>query len=231
MTIPVREFPSRQAAMQAAADLLADAIERGLETRGQAALALSGGSTPEPAYALLAVRDLDWKRVAFGLVDERWVPPSDAGSNEAMLRRALAPALTQRARLVPLWSDAPSLEAGAQRADQAYAALAFDAALLGMGADGHTASWFPGSKGLEQALDENSARVVVAVEAPQAAGAAQRLTLTGAALARAGRLVLLITGADKRAVWERAFTQPARLAPVRALAEIGQARLDVLWAP
>jgi 6-phosphogluconolactonase len=231
MKPPLTEFATRDAAMAAAADLLARAIVKGIAARGAAAAALSGGSTPEPAYALLAQRDLDWARVTVALVDERWAPPTSPASNEAMIRRALAPALAKGAKLLPLWSDAGSVEAGAARAEAPYAALALDAALMGMGADGHTASWFPGAAALEQALDPANPHTVMAITAPGAAGAAERLTLTRAALARAGRLILLITGADKRAVWEAAAKADPCAQPAAALIADGANKLDVLWAP
>jgi 6-phosphogluconolactonase len=228
----ITAFATREAAMQACADRLAQAIAQGIAARGSAAIALSGGSTPEPAYALLASEAIDWPKVTFALVDERWAAPSDAASNEAMLRRALAPALAAGARLLPMWCDAAEgPQAGADLAEPAYAALAYDAALMGMGADGHTASWFPGSAQLEAALDPACPRTVIAVTAPQAAGAAERLTMTRAALRKAGRLVLLITGAEKRAVLERAAGEDPRRLPVAALVADGQGRLETLWAP
>jgi 6-phosphogluconolactonase len=223
-----KEFASREAAVRAAADALADAVAAGISARGAAALALSGGSTPGPAYAELALRNIDWRKVAFGLVDERWVRPDDPSSNEGMIARAAASALGRGARLVGLWSDAGDVAAGAARADAIYAPLHFDAALMGMGEDGHTASWFAGAAGLAAALDPASPHTIVAIGAPQAAGAAARLTLTRAALKRAERLILLITGAEKRRVFDRAIGADPHALPVAAL--IADGRLAVHWA-
>ena len=230
MSLAIAAFDSREAAMKAAADRLEQALKDGLAARGHACAALSGGSTPEPAYAALAARDLDWPKVTFALVDERWLAPSDPGSNEAMLRRALAPALAKGATLLPMWSDAPSLAAGAERADALYAGLDIDIALMGMGADAHTASWFPDTPDLARALDPQSARSVIAMHAPQAAATPERLTLTLAAIKRARRIGVLITGEDKRARLEAALSEPANMAPFGVLVRECAEKLDVIWA-
>jgi 6-phosphogluconolactonase len=219
------DFPTRGALMEAAADELAEALHAALGARGHACAALSGGSTPEPAYALLAARDLDWANITFALVDERFVPPAHDASNERMLRRALAPALAKGATLLPMYAPASDVHEAADRAEARYAPLKIAIALMGMGEDGHTASWFPGAE--REALD--SARSVIAVHAAQAAGSSERLTLTRTALARAGRVLLLITGAEKRARLEQALATGD--APVAVLFGLGMPAPEVLWGP
>ena len=213
----MRVFPDRPALYDFAATCIADALREALAARGLGCAALSGGSTPAPAYDLLARRDLDWTRVSFALVDERRVPLANPASNEALLRRTLAPALARGARILPLRAENES----------AYAELDIDIALLGMGSDGHTASWFPGAERLGEALDPASTRDVIAIHAPRAAGCADRLTLTFAAIARARRIVLLIAGTDKRAVFEAAANAGA---PVAALFALGD-KFEACWAP
>lgn len=192
------EFPTRAALMEAAAGDIAAALQKAIDERGAACAALSGGSTPEPAYIMLAQHDLDWPRVTFALVDERFVPPDHDASNEKMLRRALAPALAKGAKLAPMYAPARDVREAADIADALYAPLHIDFALMGMGEDGHTASWFDGAEGLEAALDLSTTRKVVAICAPQATGATERLTLTLAALRTAAPVTLLITGRAKR---------------------------------
>ena len=187
--------------------LAADAIA----ARGRFRIALAGGSTPRALYPHL-VGGIDWTRTDVFFGDERAVPPDDPESNFRMASEALL----QR---VPI--PGPSvhrMEAEAADADAAaarYAGLlpqALDVLVLGVGADGHTASLFPGSP----ALRERSRRVVPATapKPPQ-----RRLTITPPVIAAARRIVVLAAGSDKAGPVARALKAagtpdevPARLA-------------------
>lgn len=218
--------PSRAALMHAVAAELAAIAEDAIRAKSQACLALSGGDTPAPAYRALAQARLDWPAVRFALVDERFVSPEHPASNEGLLRRTLAPALAAGARLLPLYTPLISAAAAAAAAEQAYAPLHIDCALMGMGDDGHTASWFAGALG--DVLDTNNPRTVVAVHAPHAAGAADRLTLTRAALQRAERVLMLIAGNDKRDRLLQAAEETPPQSPVAAL--LADRDLEIHWA-
>lgn len=224
--IDVSIFDTRASLMEMIANIIAESLKTGIELRGEGFAALSGGSTPIPAYEALSTMPLDWARVTFLLVDERFVSPTDPASNEGMLRRALAPALAAGARLLPMYAEGATLSEAADRADALYADKPIDIALLGMGADGHVASWFIQSPEIASALDLNNQRSVIAVTAPGAAGSPQRLTLTLSAIARAHLPVLLITGYEKR----RILDEEASLLPVGALRYL-RSRTVALWAP
>lgn len=225
----LQTLPNRDVFYDTAAKRMADALREGLAVRGTACAALSGGTTPEPIYARLAQHDLDWPRVTFALVDERFLPPDNEASNENLARRALAPALAKGARFAPLYAPG-ALEDAARAADAAYSALHINIALMGMGGDGHTASWFPNSPQLAEALDPNNPRTVMAVRAEQAAGSTERLSLTFSALARADQVLLAMTGLDKFAAFGSARADGALQAPVAALFDLGDA-FETIWTP
>jgi 6-phosphogluconolactonase len=215
--------------MAATAGRIADALRAGIARNGRGFAALSGGSTPEPAYRALAAMDLDWRKITFALVDERFVGVRDPASNEGLIERVLDPAFQKGAQFKPMYFATGDVENAADSAEMLYAGIRFDVALMGMGEDGHTASWFPGARGLDAALDLANPRSVISIHAPQAAGSAERLTLTRSALSRTDRVLLLITGDAKRAKLKAAQSQPLTLAPVAAL--FADHAPEVLWAP
>jgi 6-phosphogluconolactonase len=170
-------------------------------------MALSGGSTPAPLYRALAERDADWPNIAATLVDERMTPPGAPGSNETFLRTTLLTGSAAAIRFTPLYS-AQAPQAAAAAAARALQPLVrpFDVVVLGMGADGHTASFFPYAENLAAALSATAAPVV-AVRAQKSAATGDhldRLTLSLREIVAARRIILLISGAKKRVVFERA---------------------------
>ncbi len=229
------DFPSRGDMAQWLADDIADRLRGALEERGEASLALSGGSTPADLYEALSQCDLDWKRVTVALVDERWVAPGEEGSNESFVRAKLQQNRAADVRLLGLWSDAPSPREGLNEAEARYEAVkgSFDVAILGMGPDGHTASWFPHAKGLARAFRADGPRLA-AVKAKKSAVTGDhldRMTLTLGAVRAARFICLMLTGAEKRRVFEQALEEGAdEDMPVRAIIRT-RPDLSVCWAP
>lgn len=181
---------------QALALRVADALRQAITSRGKATLVVSGGRSPVPFFEALAQQQLPWAQVLVSLADERWVPVNHAGSNEALVRRHLLRGPAAEARFLSLYQVAGSLEQAAELADAAVAELVpIDVLVLGMGDDGHTASLFPHSPNLHQALQPDCARRVLPMLAPSEP--AQRLTLTLPVLASARLPLLAIQGQAK----------------------------------
>lgn len=183
-----------------AAELLARAIHDAVRLRGRARIALSGGSTPAAAYRALAALDLPWADTEWFLVDERAVPPESERSNFQMAREAMGweklgvpPTRVHRmeAERVDRAAAAIDYERALRTSFGVACATCFDALVLGIGEDGHTASLFPGTGSV--AIED---RLVAAVEAPN--GLEPRLTLTAPVLREARLVLILAKGAAKR---------------------------------
>ena len=221
-------FPSAEAAASAAAD----AIAARLAPPGRKSLVVTGGHSPGPVYDRLAQTDLHWSRVAVTLSDERFVDPTSPDSNERLVRERLLQGRAAAAAFTPLKGDGPTPDDDARAAEPSVAALApFDAALLGMGEDGHIASLFPGAPRRAEALDPDGERFVTGVERAGLAPYVPRISLTGRALFAAGLILLLVNGEAKKALIERTRAEPAFAPPVAALLRQTRAPVRILWSP
>lgn len=222
-----------EAAQAAVSRALVDACRAATTERGQAFLALAGGRTPLPAYRRLATAELDWTRVLVVPTDERCVPHDHPASNLRALREAFAPAAPRWLALVPEDGDSAHAQACAHDA-LSMQRQPFDAVVLGMGADAHTASLFPGTVGLDRALDPDGDADACRIDPdPPPPGAPYpRITLTAARLLRARGWRLLATGVDKRRVLQSADSarDPLRH-PIAAFLHAPGAQLHVDWAP
>jgi 6-phosphogluconolactonase len=203
--IQLHPFEGPDALASALARAVASDLRAALDARGRATLAVSGGNTPKAFMRALSPQALDWARVSVTLVDERWVPESSERSNAALVRANLLQGPASAARFLPLHRETPDPEAALPEVARSLTdALPLDVAVLGMGEDGHTASFFPGGDHLEQALDPRGEAPLVPMRAP---GAGEpRITLTLPVLASAARLYLHIEGQGKRQVLDRALS-------------------------
>lgn len=225
-------YPDPEALARALAAHVAQALLTRIRADGTASLALSGGRTPARFLKTLSTAPLDWARIIVTLVDERWVPETSERSNAALVRAHLLAGAAARARFVPLYTGAPTPEDGLEAAEAAARALPFPfaAVVLGMGDDGHTASFFPHADGLADAIDPGTSKRLAAIRA-EAAGE-PRITFTLPPLLAADTLLLHIEGKAKRDVLdEAAGPGPENAMPIRAVLDHAQRPLDVLWCP
>jgi 6-phosphogluconolactonase len=222
--VAVSIFSDRSELMRAAAEKVASLAERSISACGRFDWALAGGKTPEELYRLLAsapyAARIDWARVHFFWSDERCVPAYDPESNYRMARESLLdPVQAPPAHVHRLQGELPPvLEAKRYEAELAATLTpapggvpCLDLVLLGMGADGHTASLFPGAAALTEAE-----RWVVAtrIEGREVA----RLTFTPPLINAAAHVLFLVAGADKaRALADVLAEAPPALLPARLI--------------
>lgn len=203
-----KTFESKAALQAAAADWLALALRDAIARRGSAVFMGSGGTTPGPIYETLSHADLDWDNVHVGLCDERWVDDAHPASNGAMLERTLLQNQAAVASYIPMKIDGDDPFKAVEVINELYQDAGLtDVMLLGMGPDAHTLSWFAGGEGYEDAINADSTSVVAAVKAIESEVTGPnllRMTLTQPCVAYARNVLLLITGAKKREVFETA---------------------------
>ena len=202
----VRILPDAAAVARRAAELFVHAAKEAAAASGVFTVVLSGGSTPKSLYALLAEdatlrTQLPWGKIHFFFGDERHVPPGHPDSNFRMANETLfckAPVEPSRiTRIKGEYADAEQAALEYEQALRTYfiiesgALLRFDLVLLGMGAEGHTLSLFPGTKALHPSPD----RIVVRNWVGKLN--TERITFTAPAVNQANLVIFLVTRADK----------------------------------
>ena len=231
--VTMHRFTDCAAQARTLAERIAVRLREAVAQRGHALLAVSGGSTPRAFFQCLAREALDWSRVQVTLVDERWVPADDPRSNAGLVQATLLQGAASAATFVPLYTGAATPEDGVSEAAARIDALPrpFDAVVLGVGDDGHTASFFPDGDHLAAALDPaTSARVL-----PMRADAAgePRITLSLNALLDTRALYVLIIGERKLSLLEQAQqgVGAGKGYPIRAVLSQQRVPVAVYWCP
>lgn len=204
---------------------LGDAVTK----NGHASIAVSGGGTPKLFFAELSKQDIDWQKITITLVDERWVDGNSERSNAKLVHDLLIQNHASNANFLPLFNADINASQINDIADKYKALLPFDVVILGMGGDGHTASFFPGGNTLRDATNPNTADILIDLEAE---GAGEpRVTFTLPPLINAGETILHIEGAGKKQVFDEANNKgDADALPIRHV--LNNCRdLRVVWAP
>jgi len=211
------EYPDRKQLMGELANQLAKELGETLKSQDRASLAVPGGSTPGPVFDALCEADIDWSRVDILVGDERRVPADHERSNERMIRARMLVSKAEAANYVSIRPDGENVP-------DISAFLPISVLVVGMGADMHTASLFPGSPDLEAALAPDAANLML-VEASD--GLEPRVTLTGHVLAAAKNAHVLITGTEKREALDKAKNATKMEAPIQTVLP----NATVHWAP
>ncbi len=232
MNIIIKEFPNRTSLDVELAGKIGERLTAGAAENGRASLAVSGGSTPMALFEQLAGMGLSWPDVVITLVDERWVAPTSEDSNEHLVRSHLLKGKAAAAAFIGLKNAAATAAAGEKECARRLQEVPrpFDVIILGMGADGHTASLFPGARKLGLATDMNATQIcmgIIPLTAPH-----ERMTLTLPAILDARQIFLHITGQNKKDVLQQAQDDGAvEKMPIRFILRQQTTPVSIYWAP
>ena len=230
MALTTLSFDNPEALTSAFAEDLVSILKTGIRTRGRASLVVSGGRTPLALFKQLSETNLEWDKVDITLADERWVDEDHADSNTSLVKNNLIKNKASAARFVELKSEPSDANEGVNAAEAALASMSqpFDALILGMGEDGHTASLFPCSEQINDGLDMSSGRTCIAVQPTTAPH--QRISLTLPALLNSRNIFLHLTGEKKKHVLLDALDNATEAQkPITAV--VNRAPVTLMWVP
>jgi len=225
------EFDNPTLLAEALANHVADLLTKAINSNphGVATLVVSGGKSPVAFFQALSKKDIEWSRVAISLADERWVPTEHVDSNAGLVKRYLFQGPAAEAGFFSLYRATNTVDEAAAAADSALKRElpSIDVLVLGMGDDGHTASLFPNSPNLADALDLNSEHLCLPMLAPSTPH--QRLTMTRKLLATAKSPILSISGEAKLQTLRTALAgDDIAQMPIRAFLNPS---LEIYWCP
>jgi 6-phosphogluconolactonase len=223
------DFKTREALVESLKQDIVDALSDAIAQKGFATLVLSGGSTPVELLKRLSVVEFAWEKVRVTLVDERWVDTSSEKSNEKLVRTHFLVNNAKNARFFHLKTDGKYAKDSLTTVGVTLEKLSheLDVVVLGMGLDGHTASFFPHSKELEHALStDDLVCATTATLEPK-----ERITLSRSYLISATHLFLHIEGKEKKEVFTRASkSDDVSSMPIIAMMQQTQPLLEVYYA-
>ena len=221
-------YSSYESLSNAAAQFFTIAYSRSIAAHDKFTVALSGGNTPKRFYELLATPEfssnINWKKVFIFFSDERYVPPNDAESNFNMASKALLEHIAiPRKNIFPIpvsatpKKDAATYEVSVKKIT-ADSKFSFDLVLLGMGADGHTASLFPDNEILQE-------KKILIKEVFVKEKNIYRISFTLPLLNRAKQILLLVNGEEKKPVLKRISSNRK----IKILLPVQLLKGDITW--
>ncbi len=211
-------------------------LSKAVEERGNATFLVSGGRTPASLYQSLSNIDLYWNQIQIAMVDERWVKTDDDSSNERFIRSTLLQNNAKDVNLVTMKTMANQAMDAEKEVNNAYSNLnvPFDVTVLGMGSDGHTASLFPDSDGLEDAVNKSGTfcKSIQAENNYTTGDVTERMSLTLHGLLQSKVIFILFRGREKLMTYRKAMRGRNILEmPIRAILHQKEIPVIVNWAP
>ena len=210
---------------QSISEILIEAIRK----RGRASMAVSGGSTPISLFKNFSLISIDWTKVDLTLADDRWVDSKSAYSNELLVRTHLIKNKAAKVNFIPLKNDSKTAKEGQKNSEETLRniTLPFDVVVLGMGADGHTASLFPCSDELSDAMDLNNLNKLISIS-PKTAPY-ERISFTAKVIIDSKNIFLHLNGSNKLHTLESVMEcKDSSKMPIYAFLEKG---LSIYWSP
>lgn len=220
----INTYADRDMAIMNIAHAITSDLRKALLRHETVSFAVPGGTTPGPVFDAMTAVDIDWDRVQVMLTDERWVPEGHDRSNAGLVRSRLMTGRAAAASFVSFYREGmTAAEAAPVVSKELAGSLPISVLMLGMGADMHTASLFPGAKGVKAAMARGAGILCVVEPEDQPE---VRITLSAQALDGAMDKHLVIFGEEKKAALERAHRLSPEEAPIAAVMNEG----TVHWA-
>ena len=210
---------------QCIGEILTEAIRK----RGRASMAVSGGSTPIRLFKEFSLLSIDWTKIDLTLADDRWVDAKNADSNELLVRTHLIKNKAAQVNFISLKNDAKTAKEGQIYSEKMLRkiTLPFDVVVLGMGSDGHTASLFPCSDELPEAMNLNNSNYLISTS-PKTAPY-ERISLTARVIFDSKNVFLHLNGSSKLQTLESAMEyKDLNKMPIYTFLKNG---LSIYWSP
>ena len=208
---------------------IAEILESSIQKEGRASFAVSGGRTPIPLFVELSKLNLDWSKVELTLADDRWLDSDHEASNERLVRKYLLKNKAINASFIPLKSSYKTARIGQIHSEKIFKEmkLPLDVIVLGMGSDGHTASLFPCSDELTEAMNTNYPNFLISTN-PKTAPY-ERISLSAKTISNSKKIFLYMNGSEKLRTLEAAMhLKDINKMPIYNFLKEG---LDIYWSP
>ena len=229
----IEVFDTREQLDGVAVDRISKMLDGQSKNGGRACtLFMSGGSTPGPVYDRLSEVDLNWRNIYVAPADERWVDERDQGSNARTIKQTLKKNRAGHVNFIPMKSEHSSPDAGALSIEMNYQQLPRPFYIvLGMGSDGHIASWFKTAPEYQSLITRRDKFLVAPIhpEQNEITGAyTSRMTITPYTLHMCQKAILMITGKDKHDLLTACLEQPDKHLPVNHAINILKSKLTII---